>query len=411
MTVKGIESVTLKTKEFKPLDLKQITQSSKNVKVCKEKISANLKYQTVYTPKTDMSINRIFKVWDKFYINYADGRVCECGDDGENIIAFTMSTGDYVLTPVICNGSKGVLITERGTASEVHVGIFASFIELPVDEYSLMLGNLFFVAGGNFLSYTDAVDFSEFKGEITFPLDAGKIVGMTAVDKKIVVVCEFAVYLVTAFGESTEFTVERVLDNKTVALKDTVKKVKDNVVFTDGKNLFAYKDRAVKEIAIAGTLSGYRIIGSACADGNCYVLSLLKDGVRYLYRHDFNDDSDAFIKVDSPAVCDGYAVIDGNICALFDVGEGNSLQVGEWKSIPMDLNSSCKKTLLSVSASVKGNADITVGEKTGKKTFRLSETGMIKRPNYTAERFRLSLVGENFTAENLKLKYTETGVN
>ena len=411
VVVNSLDSVTLKVKEYSVPDLKNVTKSSSNVKITPTTLSANFKSQVAYVPKNTAKIKKIFTVWDKFYINYQDGSVFAVNENDELLVSYVWGSGDYTIVPVLFKGEKSALIIERGERAEVVGGLDITSVDIPAAEHYLTLGNLFFIASGNFLSYTSSPDLLDFKGDITFPLDSGKITGLAALGKKLVVVCEFAVYVVTAFGEAEDYVVTRLATISNATVNGTVIRVLDSVVFTDGEQLYSFNGKSLDKIAVAGGLNGYEIDGVASVDNDCYVLPLLKDGEKYLFRHGFNDDSDAFIKVQNNAVTNGYAVVGGNVVTICESEQGEPLEMGEWESALMDFGAAGKKTLAQISATVQGKVDITVGKTSGSKTFNFNSKSVVKRPNYTANGFVFTARGKDFTLKNLNLKYTEKGVN
>ena len=410
MTANELQSVSVKTREYKVQDFKEITESFINVRVTPEKVDTLLKSQTVYTPKSEAAVDKVYKLWGKLYIVYKDGNVCDCSGSAEISISKAEQGVEIALYPVLYKGERGVLIHEKNVKTKVV--IYPSFftIKLPEFEYVYMLGNLFFISNKNVLTYTDQVDFSKFNGEIVLPSETGDVVGLAALDKRLVAVCERAVYLITAFGESNEFTVERAVTIDKTAEKGSVTRVLDSVVFKCGKDLYTYKNKSVTKTR-AEYLEDYLIDGYACEDKGVYVLPLKKGDDKYLFRHGISDNSDALIKVDNNTATSEYMLVDNNVAVITDSSDGVGFGKGEWSSVLMDFSSQKKKTLLQMSAEVKGNVDVKVSGSAGSKTFEFNCQKNVKRPNYTSEKFRLTFDGIDFALQNLNLKYTEKGAN
>ena len=265
--IKSLKSVTEKTRDFSVLDFRTVTDQTHGVKVSKDQLLSPIRYRVLYTPKKPLSIRNIFFAWGKFYIYYSNGEVCECGADGENVLRTKIGGGDFIITPVRYNGRQGVLIVEKGAQSTVHFDGESLPISLPREDYFTTLGNLFFCAGEDAVYYTDTVDLDNFRGGIYLPEDAGKIVGLSTLNKKLVIVCELAVYILTAFGEGHEFNLLRGASIPQRVLKGSVARVLDEIIFACDNSLYAYKSGKVERIVGTEIISSLSIVFTPCAWG------------------------------------------------------------------------------------------------------------------------------------------------
>lgn len=334
-----------------------------------------------------------YRVDGKYFLCYSDGKVYQLSSIFR---AFRGSAG--IKTPVVCGVQKG------NTVKYIFVGessfdLNGEEIDLPASTVATVFNGRLFTAKNRVITFSKPFDFEnnavsmETCGSLGVCESAGNVVGFFSDGDKLAIICERAIYSLTAIGESIDFKFERLNIPVQNAKANTVKCFNDGCVFVDGNKLVKYSGGKLTEQKVTLKSLDFTIYGKAAKTDEIYILPVNVGGQDYLYVYSLIDGSESFIKGTYLVADGGYAYAGGEkvLQITSEVFTGERVL----KSNAMDFNDCEIKTVSEVSAFVGDKCTLTVNGEFGGKKFTLKSGANKIKTNLKSKIFALEFSSTN----------------
>ena len=400
-----LESVSVKNKTYK-LDFKDCF--AVNLAVDKN---------GVYDGYGLTEIAKVFKLTNAVAVYNADNKYFIYCNDG-SVYQVTAISRVYMGN---AGGSPPRLISvlSGNTVKYLFVGknsfyINGAAVDIPAASVATLHNGRLFTANGRVVTFSKPVDFENNSVSLT-PYGtlgvcerAGNVVGFYSDSDKLAIICEHAIYNLTAFGESIDFNFERLNISALDVKANSIVCFNDGCIFLSGEKLYKYSNG---KITVQETLLNnfnFTVCGSAAQKDGIYLLPVTVNGENYIYALNNMDGRESFIATTSAIIADGGLILSGGVVnKLTDSGF-----MGEriLSTNPIDFGISGVKTVCVISASVGADCTLKVKGDFGEKRYSLKTGGNIIKTNLKSQAFTFSLSSANgFTVKNFNVKYRLKG--
>lgn len=357
----------------------------------------------------------IFSANGKIY-SYSD-IVYELTEKGERGLSYC--GGCPAVQEIIYRGKKFTLFLSdemNGFGVDAYGNLIP--VELPDTEYSAVLGGRLFGAYNQNVYFTKQFDFDNkttrlvVDGTLSLSESSGKVVGLSVKERKLYIFCQRAIYKLDAFGESTDFKLEKLMAGNIDVKEHSVQDVYEQTVFVSANKIYSFNQNKIKQISTLPKWLQISKTGYSASAQSLYILPIFtKDGKNIYYLLDVEDYSFSVVDFNGGAVCKGgyFCAEDKTVKRIDRFGQKS--KNGFIKFKPIDMGVFNDKSLLSVCAFVGEDCKLKVSGDSGSKNFSLKKGCNKRRLNLLSKSFifEFSQIGEGFSLSDFYLEYTVKG--
>ena len=398
MRVKGIDFSALKTFEFKK-DLEKSRQKRSFSYVQGENFASPSGVKKLCETETDL------------FLVSADGFLYKRASGVFSKVSETQFGTDLRFIPVIYGGDKAILVVSPSTA-EICYGNTATQVSVPYGIIRFYAGRIF-VANGKTLYYSDLFNFTSFSvgtmqgGFINVEDTDGDICGIEEKNGKLFLVCENSIISLTAFGQPSEFKMEKVCANYGV-LSGTVAKAGDNVYFLSGNQVKKFDGKKIETVSSA--LLSETVLSEAEGYSGKYVVTIQRNTTRLTYVYEDYTGEEDVVSLPPYALCSGAVVVRLSVNKVFRLTGAYTDTIPETETVT-DFGTSKKKAAVAADISVTGSAVFNIRGETETVSKQITNGANYIRFNVTGKSFRtyFTSASDNFSVNRLKIIYAVFG--
>lgn len=310
----------------------------------------------------------------------ADGRIfayCSGGALVEFISGSAVATGFTSQTPPLV-----IPLTVSGTRTVLFVGGSSAMMNgnavtgVPYGNSFAFCGGRLFIANGRKVYYSAELNYTDFRtgtgygGFVETEAEDGDVIYIARISNKLIILCERAVYELSPYGESYEFTLKRVCALGAIAAANSACKAGDGLCFSGEGSFFLFSGDKVK--LIGTDLKRYDIseMKAATFDDGLYLLPFVSGGKNLVYVYDAACGKTAVISAGrfTPVGAFGYA--DGETYFYRAAKPENGFAAGGFNG-EFDFGTCRKKAVCGIEAHISGSGEIEVN---GEGSYRATLT-------------------------------------
>lgn len=283
-------------------------------------------------------------------------------------------------------GENAAYLCEDATLTEVNI---------PYGTHAALVGETLFVANDCVLKFgeksaIEARNTAFYSNNIIeFPARAGKIIELIPLGKELVIVCKYAIYILSALGEKIAYNLSSIQSEHINVAENSVAKIGDGIYFISDRRLKVLKNNRVTDCGCDYEINAQKVL-SCAATGTCYnvIFQNQSDYLNTLMSFDIAKERvfitrGRFNKID----CNSNLFADNGIYLLSDsVGEGI---VSYWQSKNFDFDCADKKVFSSMSVITDSPLEVVLLGDFGQKRLKFNS-------GYTRKKINLKSGGLSF---------------
>ncbi len=356
----------------------------------------------------------LFERDGEVYLLDTDGFLYKRRPDGTGFRMVSMTQFGLTIKflPIVKDGEKAVIVVTPDTA-EVARNASGTEISVPYGILRFYAGRIF-SASGKTVFYSGLYDFTSFDpnigggGFIELEEDDGDIVGIEELSGKLYIFCKNSLFSLTAFGEPTDFKLEKLSFPRLTPDENSVLKVDSNVYFLSGNILKKFDGKTVKTASLS--LVGKTLTGEAESFSGMYVRTITGEDGNYSFVYEDATGEEAFVKIPTNAECNGAITpqrASGKILRL----TGETVGVDLYSVEGADFGTSAIKTVLAADVGATGTATLLIKGESGTVKRKIKNGGSYVKFCASGRFFDLSFTdcSEDFSINRLKLIYSKCG--
>ena len=399
MKAKGIDFSALKTYEY----VKDISKS-RNKRVFSYVGGENFQFPS--------SVKKIYEIGEDVYLRDSYGFLYKRINGTFSMVSGTQFGTDLKFIPVIYGGDKVTLVVTPSAAELCFNNLTPTQVSVPYGILRFYAGRIF-VASGKTLYYSDLFDFTSFSvggmrgGFINVEDTDGDISGIEEKDGKLFLVCENSILSVTAFGQPSEFKMEKVCGNYGV-LSGTVAKAGNNVYFVSGNQVKKFDGKNIETVSSA--LLSETVLGEAEGYAGKYVVTIQRNTTRLTYVYEDDTGEEDIVSLPPYAQCSGAVVVRLSVNKVFRL-TGSYAEVFPDTETVTDFGTSKKKAAIAADVSITGSAVLNIKGETETVSKQITNGENYMQFNVTGRSFRVYFTdtSSNFSLNRLKIIYAVFG--
>lgn len=338
------------------------------------------------------------------------------------INAYFSSDVAPLIIPVVYGGAKKIMFVGK-SGNTVKAQIDGESISgVPYGSSFAFYGGRLFIADKNRLYFSEEFDFTEFtvgtlfSGFLETDEKSGDVLYLFGGKDGINIVCKKGIYLLTPYGEATDFTLKKVPTFYLEIAENSVCESGDAVYFLSGKMICVLSGNSVKSVGKAAL--EYNFIGgvSGVTDG-IYCLPITVNGNRFLYAYDTFSGVEKIISAGNfyPVGSYAYKTSDNTVYTVKRKYEQDSVTDASLDTEvdfngDYDLGTCLKKAVCGIEAHITGSATINL---TGDSSFSATITEKCNSVScfVHGRSFNITFTepSADFTVKKIRIRYVAYG--
>ena len=412
--MQAINSVNFTKKHFRITDFKAITQDYQDVIIQKDGIYSGYGgVQSSYSIDASR-VERLYRVGNRFFAYLLDGSLCELSTSGIKNQLKTSMPPEVI--EIIYQGEKRVLVAGK----DMHIltdNVYEKVQDAPTCEQIIFHNGRLFTANNSSITYSGLFDMDNHTtifsggGSINLAISSGMVVGFFEQDNKLYVICQNAVYRLTAVGEGIDFKLEKLPVPSIEVESGTFCALFNACLFVSKGKIYSLKNAKVSCVcSLPKTFDGCQFYNAAAMQ-DVYLLGVEKENENFIYAYDYLSGAESIISVGCSAVAkDGYIIDKSNRIRRLDL-LGSYFGILKYQSQPLNFDSLHKKTVFSVCAFVGSRCELVLSSDYGQVTLTLKKGYNRRKINLDGNEFTFTInnAGSGFCLSELRLDYANRG--